>query len=100
MKIEIEKIQQFHDFLTGASIPEGVLAKSPKLKPKAAMTVIWFLQEVSRIIPDRFDMCDDCGEMFDSLSEGIHLVTGRRNNICDNCTTDADERRYKKENGE
>lgn len=94
-----EKIQELHDFLTGAELPEGAIAKSPKLTPKSAMTVIWFLQEISGVIPSRFEMCGRCKSMYDSEVEGIYLEKGRVNHICRRCITDSDYRKYQKEIG-
>ena len=48
-------------------------ADSPKLTEEKAFEVIWFLQEVTRIFPDYIEKCDDCGDLFDSNSEGTYI---------------------------
>jgi hypothetical protein len=59
----IQKLNELFDFLTGAGLPEGVRCKMPKLTKSNAMTVIWFLQEITGIIPDNYDVCAVHGDI-------------------------------------
>jgi hypothetical protein len=53
----LEKLNELFDFLTGRGLPEGVTCKMPKLSKRKARGVIWFLQEITGIIPDNYDVC-------------------------------------------
>jgi hypothetical protein len=67
---ELESIQKFHEFLQG-TIPAGVtVRKIKKMNAKQAMTVVWFLQEICHILPDMYEMCDNCHEIYDSYGGG------------------------------
>jgi len=61
-----EKLNELLEYLTTGNLPEGVHCKSPKMSPKMAKSVIWFLQEVTKIIPDEYEICEDCGEIHNS----------------------------------
>lgn len=45
-------------------------AHLPKLTDEQAFLVIYALQEVYKMIPDHFEMCSYCGELYDSDEEG------------------------------
>jgi len=82
---DIEKVNELYQFLTGEKIPEGMqIVKNhrPKMSGKQAFTIIWFLQEHLRVLPDNFERCDVCEEIYDSYSEG-----GRKHNQfrCGSC---------------
>ena len=84
---ELENVQRFHRFLQG-EVPKGVVlgrnSKGPRLTAKRAMTVIWALQECFHLLSDRFKMCADCHNIYDSDSEGGYAEkTG--NNYCGSC---------------
>ena len=73
---DVEWVQEFFDFLTG-DLPDGIsMPKShqPKLTPKKAMAIIWYLQEKFPLIPDNIEKCDDpaCNNIFDSNSQGFY----------------------------
>jgi hypothetical protein len=73
-KIQIENIKEFMDFLTNTKLPEGMKIKhQPKLKPKVAFSVIWFLQEHMLVLPSKFEMCGSCDEIYDSHRGGYYL---------------------------
>ncbi len=62
---DLAEVQQVYDMLTG-KLPEGVrLQHPPELPGNEAWAVIWFLQEVSRVLPDTIDRCDYCGNLYD-----------------------------------
>ena len=91
-----DRLNVLYDYLCGVKLPEGIYCKMPKLSPKKAFTVIWFLQEVMHCLPDNIEQCQDCKELFDADSEGYHLndqyeVKGKTlakkywGNWCENC---------------
>lgn len=81
---ELAIVREFHAFLQGV-LPEGVTTeKFRKMNPKQAFTVIWFLQEVSRVVDDRFELCANCNEVFDSYREG-HYDEKRGKHYCGGC---------------
>ena len=68
------KVCEFYDFLLGLSVPEGFTLKhKPKLSAEEAFSVIYLLQEHLHILPDSFEKCDGCDELFDSDREGYYL---------------------------
>ena len=72
-----EWIDEFYRFLQGET-PEGMQCGKggqPKLSEKKAFSIIWYLQEHMRILPDNIERCDICGELFDDWSEGIYWET-------------------------
>jgi formylmethanofuran dehydrogenase subunit E len=56
------------------------------------------LQEVYGVVADKFEMCDECGEIYDSESEGIHVKDGT--NLCGACKPEADKITYCDQCGE
>lgn len=68
-----DKLTVLYEFLKGEKLPEGVLCKMPKLSANKAFSVIWFLQEIMRCLPDSIAQCDGCKELFDTDSEGFIL---------------------------
>lgn len=76
-ELETDDIETIMDMLTG-KLPDGVtMPHAPRLDRKTAFSVIWFLQEIFRIIPDKFEMCANCLAIHDTRYGG--------------CTTSADE---------
>jgi len=69
-KITLEQVRELHQFLQGVVPKEVQLANPPKLTPEKAFDVIWFLQEHLGVLPDNFEMCQVCHEIFDQHSEG------------------------------
>ena len=73
-KITDDQMQEFWEFLRGESIPDGMTVdEQPKLTDKAAFAVIYYLQERLRILPDAFEMCKTCHQLYDSDSEGFSI---------------------------
>lgn len=68
-----EKVSEFYDYLTKGEVPEGVTCKSPKLTQGDAFHIIWFLQEITRCLPDTIEKCEHCGALYDSNCEGQHI---------------------------
>ena len=75
-KIESDAMNELLRFLEGLFTPETVKMvdklKLPKLTPIQAWFVIYVLQEHFEILPEKFELCDECGRIFDSDIEGIH----------------------------
>jgi len=66
-----EKIEELYHFLRGEKIESVVHKFKPKLSRSNAEFVIWFLQEVTGIVPQQFEFCCKCkGEVYDSHREG------------------------------
>ena len=72
-KSQKNAIDELFRFLKGEKLPEGTHCKMPKLKPKLAFTVIWFLQEHMHCLPDNIEQCQGCEDLFDTDSEGYYL---------------------------
>lgn len=83
----LEWVQEFYDFLQG-EIPENmhlVRGHAPKMSPKKAMAIVWYLQEHMPVIPDTIERCDCCGELFDSYNSGLYWES-KGKNFCDGCS--------------
>jgi cytochrome c len=91
----VERIEELMRFLQGR-LPDGVKVRhQPNLTPDAAWTVVWFLQEMPRIIPDHYERCAVCGVIYDSESEGEYVdydnykQLGRKRSEVGKCFCDA-----------
>jgi len=73
--IDLEMIDRFFYFLT----------KNKKLSSKKAFDIIYYLQEQLEILPDRFEKCTSCKEMYDSHQQGS---THRLRQYCSSCYWD------------
>lgn len=86
--ITLDDIVDLQSFLMGHPAKRHGLQMSatcqPKLTQLKANTVIWYLQEVLRVIPDKYEMCDECGEVYDKDGSG-HLGTKQKGTYCDDC---------------
>lgn len=84
--VTLERTQELFDFLAYGKMPEGMIVKRPpKIGPRRAMSVIWFIQEQMHLLPDHFEMCVTCKELFDTYVEGdYNEKTGRYH--CDSCS--------------
>jgi len=66
-EITLEQVRELYEMLQGQALPEGWhMAEQPQLTPGAAFAVIWFLQERLRVIPDHYERCKNCDEVFDT----------------------------------
>lgn len=75
-KITIDQVNQFFEYLQG-EIPEGFVGvKSPKLSPQQAFDVIYILQENLHLLPDHYELCCQCHQLYDSWREG-RIIRGR-----------------------
>lgn len=84
-KTTIEEMETLYDFLADGKLPDGVkVQKSPKLGRETAFSVIWFLQEITEVLPDYYEACDSCHDLFDDHGEGRYDEdTGKH--YCDGC---------------
>lgn len=74
--ITLEQTDELMSMLTGGDLPDGyIMPDQPKLTPRQAFSVVWFLQERLGIIPDTYEMCQICEELYDSEHGGCWLDT-------------------------
>jgi hypothetical protein len=100
--VTLEETQALFNWLKGEPIenihfPDG---EQPELTNEQAFSVIYFLQEALGIIPDHYEMCKGCSEIFDNDSEGTCISDDSEDedgnpfseemhgNYCDNCRPD------------
>ncbi len=84
---DIEKVKELYDFLTGGT-PEGMFfnkTSKPKMSHKKAFAVIYYLQEHLNIIPDYFELCWNCRDIFNTETDGIYWKSKGRY-YCGGCT--------------
>ena len=73
---DVEWMQEFFDFLQG-DVPEGVyLHNTLTMTQDEAFSIIYYLQEHLPIFPDYIEVCNNCGELYNSESEGSHGYCG------------------------
>jgi len=88
----LDQVNKIYEFLHGFK---------PKLSYKKAFSVIYFLQEHIRCLPDHIEQCQDCLELFDADKEGFCLsndyeLDGKdlpekyHGHWCDNCVPAVD----------
>ena len=83
--LTLEHIKALYEFLQGKPA-EGVYIKpAPKLSSRKAFGVIYFLQEYLGIIPDKFERCCSCGDLYDADFGGTYY---RNRHYCDGCRPD------------
>lgn len=73
--ISLEQIDELNIFLQGKGLPNGIKIKKkhrPKLTEDQAWSVIWFFQEHLRVLPDVYEKCDVCGDLYDSEEGGTY----------------------------
>lgn len=79
-----DQVQEFFEFLTDGTLPEGWNCRRPRLSRNKAFSIIWFLQERYRLFPDYMDMCCKCKVIYNTEREGAYIEsTGRH--YCDSC---------------
>jgi len=64
-KVTLEGAKALYGFLQGNAPPCLELDSQPNVDERTAFSVIYFLQEVLRIIPDNYERCGGCGALFD-----------------------------------
>jgi len=73
--ISLASIQELYDFLCG-KIPEGIRIpknKTPRLTDEKAFSVIWYLQERMGVLPDNFELCHQCKQIYNTMNGGIFV---------------------------
>lgn len=67
-------VQQLYDFLQGKYHPKNIKdTDKPNLAADKAWHVIYCLQEHFGMLDDRFERCRECGDIYDSYSDGITI---------------------------
>jgi hypothetical protein len=83
---DVEWLQEFYEFLQG-NVPNSLHLKKghiPKMSPKKAFKVIYYLQEHFPVFPDHIEKCWSCGRLFDTYSEGLYWESKGRH-YCGSC---------------
>lgn len=81
-KITLEQVDELYKLLQG-EVPENVTMKRPpRLSQRQAFKIIWYLQEQMRIIPDKYERCVKCGDLYNADAEG---GVRRDRCYCDHC---------------
>jgi len=71
--IPLEDVEALYKFLQG-EVPECLqIDYPPKLSEQEAFSIIYYLQEVLFLLPDRYERCDKCGDLYDSNQEGATI---------------------------
>jgi len=99
-KISFEKTKELYDFLRGKIEKFDKITTSEKLTEKQAFSVIYILQEAKSFgfIPDSYEMCNECFELFNIEAEGgntENLVESIFNDIIDANQIDISDKLYK-----
>jgi hypothetical protein len=70
--MRLESVEELMAMLTGGELPSGmVMRHQPHLDQQEAFSVIWFLQEHLRVLPDHFEQCSVCHGLFDTHCGGF-----------------------------
>jgi hypothetical protein len=80
-EISLEQVEAFYRFLQGELPPQLHMSRHPRLSEPMAFRVIYYLQEIMGILPDRYERCVKCGTIYDSYDEGS--LKGKLH--CDGC---------------
>ena len=84
--MSLEQAQELYDFLKGKT-PEGFqLNEQPQLSSEMAFSIIYVLQEKFNLIPDHFERCEKCDEVFDMECGGDHFDDPGIN-LCSSCVS-------------
>lgn len=69
-EITIEQVNELYQYLQG-EVPQQLREKHPpRLSSRMAFKVIYFLQEITGVLPDNIERCKTCGALFDRY-EGV-----------------------------
>lgn len=83
----LDQVKDFYEYLKGESVPDRfILSKHgrPKLTAKKAYQIIYILQEHLRIIPNTYEQCWNCKEIFDTNESGLYWESKGRH-YCNGC---------------
>lgn len=81
--VTLEDAQALIDFLQGYCPDNLSIQNMPTLNAQQAFAVLYYLQEQMELIPDTYEMCDSCHELYNADSEGFCVGD---THFCDNCT--------------
>lgn len=84
----LEQAQELLDFLRDGEIPEGfhLPFMPPKMSSQQASAIIYILQEHIHILPDNYELCDDCKQMYDTWNNFDHYITRTGERLCESCS--------------
>lgn len=72
--ISTEQVEQFYNWLQGINCPKELHTENKmNLTDDQAFSVIYYLQEILGVLPDKFEKCNDCGCLYDSEAEGTYI---------------------------
>ncbi len=75
-KTTLKQVEKFMSLLTGKYLPKHWTTDNvPKMTQREAFTVVYYLQEFLRVLPDRYEQCCICMEMYDSECDGFTIDT-------------------------
>ncbi|MCD8110862.1 MAG: hypothetical protein LUE14_12360 [Clostridiales bacterium] len=91
--ISFEEVEKFYLWLQGKPVETGITSAEPMTLSEAqAFSVIYYLQEAIHLLPDNYERCSGCGQLFDSDSEGQVIceggMSGDCSGFCDDCTAE------------
>lgn len=73
-EMTLEKVKEFFEWLQGKSCPDNLHFDTKfSLTEEEAFSIIYYLQEGLEILPDKFEMCKECKDIYDSYEEGTHI---------------------------
>lgn len=74
MDVTFDQVEEFFEMLKGGSLPNGIaMENQPELNHEQAFSVIWFLQEHFKVLPDHIEMCVLCKDLFDAHCGGNYI---------------------------
>jgi hypothetical protein len=76
---DLEQTKELFEFLQG-HVPEGYKIKRgymPRLTPEQAWSIIWYLGNLYWRVPDSIELCDICGDLYHTSTDGGSLDYGR-----------------------
>jgi len=94
--VNTEAMQEFYEWLQGKrNIDRMYFVENPHLSKEAAFSVIYYLQERLGVLEDKYEVCKDCGHIYDSYYEGTTINHEDKNftedmygHYCDDCILD------------
>lgn len=85
----LDEAREFLKFLGGRGPKGFVLPNRPRLGKRAAFSVLYVLQERFRLVPDTFELCVTCHELFDNEADGYYdAKTGKH--YCEACSPEGE----------
>lgn len=86
-KTPLETVEELYRLLTDHEVPDGWTIGNlpPKMTGEQAFSLIWYLQEGPRCLPDHIERCGGCGDLFDSYCEHSEYVQARGHTLCESC---------------